>query len=229
MKTLHYYLAIVLTGLSFMTQANSQILNAKHPGRTGKEAKSLDGIFPVKDLLIGTFIQTKFAFAPEYLPAGQGKHSANDVPGFNTKGPMASEGDPFDAANENTLLKQRLWNDAIRQFEAYNFEDARKLFYRIWELNPADDYAKFYLALTQLYLGHYGPAANKLSVLNKKVSLENNPDQQLFKDEIKFYFAWSALKVSDSPKMALTLFTQLNYEGGKYQEVSKEMINLLRL
>ncbi|MBK9108378.1 MAG: hypothetical protein IPM92_08390 [Saprospiraceae bacterium] len=190
------------------------------------ETKSGHSINPVKDILITSLIQTNF----EHL------NSQKDLGVITNNEPkkgISVDGEPVHvnaklSAIKGILVSENLWIQALEKFESYEFEQAKRLFLQYCELNPTDEKAKFYFALSQLYLGQYGPAANKLSVLNKSVSLKNDPSKQMFKDEIKFYFAWSTLKVCDSPRMAIVLFNQLNYEGGKYQSIANEMINLLR-
>jgi len=103
----------------------------------------------------------------------------------------------------------------MRHFRVYN------------ELHPDDERSAFYLALTQIFRGAYGSATERLSQLNKRVALQSNPTKVEFLDDIRFYFAMASLMSTNGPRIARTLFRQLNYAGGKYEHVSKGMINLL--
>lgn len=112
-------------------------------------------------------------------------------------------------------------------FERFEFEQAMKSFRTYNELHPNDERSAFYLALTQLYRGSYGSATARLSQLNKLVALQSNPSKSEFLDDIRFYFAMASLMSTNGTRIARTLFTQLNYVGGKYEHVSQGMINLL--
>ncbi|MBK8955995.1 MAG: hypothetical protein IPM34_10620 [Saprospiraceae bacterium] len=180
----------------------------------------------LNDKLLLNFLQTRFDHLSDYRGG-----CIVDEP--SQRRGISADGEPLaSAANDGNVIEStnefKLWTSAVEHFENYNFKEASKLFYQITELQPENERAKFYHAMSQLYMGQYGPAAHKLSKLNKLVSLKNAASDVEFRDDIKFYFAWSALKVCDEPRMALILFNQLNYEGGKYQYVAKEMINLLR-
>lgn len=227
MKNLIYSFLVAFCCL-FSLDIAAQASRMEYPLIKCLENTPTNSFKPLKDLLLSSFVQTKFEHLNSVM---QNSSSTKSV----LKKGFSVDGEPLKVHANATVLNElatidngNLWTQALDKFESYEFEQAKKLFYQYCELNPADEKAKFYFALSQLYLGQYGSAANKLSVLNKSVSLKNDPSEQMFKDEIKFYFAWSALKVCDSPRMAIVLFNQLNYEGGKYQNIAKEMINLLR-
>lgn len=119
------------------------------------------------------------------------------------------------------------FNKGVQLFESWNFVESQKMFYNYTKSHPEDKVALYYLALSQLYSGRYGPAASNFSLLNKNLAFAVGFINPEFKDDVKFYFAISSLMIPDGRKISASLFRQLNYEGGKYQNVCKGLIDLL--
>lgn len=118
-------------------------------------------------------------------------------------------------------------NKGLESFENWKFDESQKILLKYVEGNPEDAMARYYLAVSQINIGLYGPAAYNFSLLNKNLSIMSGGAHSKLLDEIKLYFAICELKISDDKKIAKTLFNQLNYEGGKYQYIAKGMMNLL--
>jgi|JI10StandDraft_1071094.scaffolds.fasta_scaffold01936_7 hypothetical protein len=119
------------------------------------------------------------------------------------------------------------FNKGVQLFENWNFVESQKLFYSYTKAHPEDKVARYYLALSQLYSGRYGAAASNFSLLNKNLAFAVGFINPEFKDDVKFYFGISSLMIPDGRKISASLFRQLNYEGGKYQNVCKGLIDLL--
>lgn len=174
--------------------------------------------------ILNSFIKIRFA----YLPIIQTYCSDNII--------QANETLSGQFVNQNTLGQSgstiskedcELFQNGVNAFTQWKFEEAQKIFAQFIIGHPEDDVARFYLGLAQLYRGYYSASVKNLSLLNKRVSLASKGTNSEFLDDIKLYFAICALKLSYGKQISKTLFKQLNYDGCKYQAVSKGMIDLL--
>lgn len=174
--------------------------------------------------ILNSFIKIRFS----YLPIIQTYCSDNII--------QANETLSVQFVNQNTLGQSgstiskedcELFQNGVNAFTQWKFDEAQKIFALFIIGHPEDDVARFYLGLAQLYRGYYSASVKNLSLLNKRVSLASKGTNSEFLDDIKLYFAICALKLSDGKQISKTLFRQLNYDGCKYQAVSKGMIDLL--
>lgn len=122
---------------------------------------------------------------------------------------------------------QQICEQGMQLLLNFQFDQAQNILGKYLIKNPDNLLVRYLLGISQLSKGSYGSAASNLSKVNYELYKAGREDLKLWRDDVRFNYAISVTMIPDGKKIAKTLFKQLNYEGGKYQNISVQMEELL--